>query len=395
MGDVSATTAVDTGVDRATTAATARVGAGARTRLFYIDNLRTFVIACVVMHHLAVTYSGVGSWYYEDTRGLNALSTVWFTFYLTFQQAYFMGLMFLIAGYFVAGSYDRRGFGPNAVERFRRLGIPTLIYMVVVTPFIGLVELRQPFTGFNLVNFLSGTGPMWFAAALLIFCLIYAGARLIFPRVRMESFATRLRPSFRNLTLLAVAIAVLAFLIRIVQPIGTSILNMQLCFFVSYVVLFCVGIVAYRGDLLRKISYRAGKWTLIGAVGLGFVVWLFVFALLSKTGHVLAIEGGGTWESAGYAVWESSVAVAMGFGLLAVFREKLNRQGRVAKAMSDSSFTVYMFHPPILVAVALLFTPLALAPVAKWAIACVICVPLCFAAAYFVFRRIPLLKSVL
>lgn len=390
MGDVSATTAVD-----AVAITAARAGAGARTRRFYIDNLRTFVIACVVMHHLAVTFSGVGSWYYTDTRGQNALSTVWFTFYLTFQQAYFMGLMFLIAGYFVAGSYDRRGFGPYVVERFRRLGIPTLIYMVVIDPFINLVELRNRFTGFNLVNFLSATGPMWFAAALLIFCLIYAGARLIRPHVHLESVATHLRPSFRNLVLLTLGIAVLAFLIRIVQPIGTSILNMQLCFFASYVVLFCVGIVAYRGDLLGKISYRAGKWTLIGAVGVGFVVWLFVFATLSKTGHVLAVEGGGTWESAVYAVWESSVAVAMAVGLIVVFREKLNRQGPLAKAMSDSSFTVYMFHPPFLVAVALLFTPLSLAPIAKWAITCVICVPLCFAAAHFVFRRIPLLKSVL
>jgi len=363
--------------------------------LFYIDNLRTFVIACVLMHHLAVTYSGVGSWYYQDTRGLNELSTIWFTFYLTFQQAYFMGLMFLIAGYFVAGSYDRRGAGGFALERLRRLGIPTLIYMVVIDTFIGLVELRNPFTGFNLVNFLSATGPMWFAAALLIFSLVYAGARAIFPNVRMESFAAQLRPSLRNLVLLALGIAVLAYLIRIVQPIGTAVLNMQLCFFASYVVLFWVGIVAYRGDFLRKISYRAGKWTLIGAVAGGFVVWLILFSLLTKTGNVLAIEGKGTWQSAAYAVWESSVAVAMAVGLIVVFREKLNRQGRLAKAMSDSSLAVYMFHPPFLVAIALLFTPLSLAPFAKWVITCIICLPLCWAAAYFVFRRIPLLKSVL
>jgi glucan biosynthesis protein C len=392
MGDVSVTRAVDTGGD-ATIAA--RAGLGERTRLFYLDNLRTFVIVCVLMHHLAVTYSGVGSWYYEDTRGLDTLSKVWFTFYLSFQQAYFMGLMFLIAGYFVGGSYDRRGSGAFAVERLRRLGIPTLIFMVVVDPFINLVELRNPFTGFNLVDFLSATGPMWFAAALLIFSLVYAGTRVLFPYVRIESFATTLRPSFKNLALLALGITVLAFLIRIVQPIGTSILNMQLCFFASYVVLFCAGIVAYRGGILDRLNYRAGKWALIGALAIGFPVWLSVLVYVSATGQVSTVYGGLTWESAAYAIWESSTAVAVGFGLIVVFRERFNHQGRLAKAMSDSSFTVYMFHPPFLVAIALLFTPLALAPIAKWAITCIICVPLCFAAAYFVFRRIPLLKSVL
>lgn len=34
-------------------------------------------------------------------------------------------------------------------------------------------------------------------------------------------------------------------------------------------------------------------------------------------------------------------------------------------------------------------------PIAKWALLCVICIPLCFAATYFVFRRIPLLKKML
>ena len=55
---------------------------------------------------------------------------------------------------------------------------------------------------------------------------------------------------------------------------GTSILNMQLCFFVSYIVLFIVGVVAYRNDLFAKISYRTGiRWPIDGIV-LGFLVWL-------------------------------------------------------------------------------------------------------------------------
>jgi peptidoglycan/LPS O-acetylase OafA/YrhL len=34
-------------------------------RLLYVDNLRLLIIVFVVMHHLAVTYSGFGSWYYK------------------------------------------------------------------------------------------------------------------------------------------------------------------------------------------------------------------------------------------------------------------------------------------------------------------------------------------
>ncbi len=154
-----------------------------RERLLYIDNLRLMVISFVVMHHLAVTYSGFGSWYYIEGAPLDVLSTIWFAFYESFQQGYFNGVLFLIAGYFAAGSYDRKGFGRFAGERFRRLIVPTLIYMVAITPFIEYVELgNRGGGGFNVIDFLSGTGVMWFAVALFIFALLYALVRLIVRR---------------------------------------------------------------------------------------------------------------------------------------------------------------------------------------------------------------------
>lgn len=101
-----------------------------RERLLYVDNPRLMIIAFVVVHHLAVTYSGFGSWYYIEGTPLDVLPTVRFAFYLSFQQGYFLGLLFLITGYFVAGSYDRKGFGRFVRDRFRRLIVPTLIYTV-------------------------------------------------------------------------------------------------------------------------------------------------------------------------------------------------------------------------------------------------------------------------
>jgi glucans biosynthesis protein C len=372
-----------------------QTGKGVRSRLLYIDNLRLFVIVCVVMHHLAVTYSGIGSWYYTQARHVDLLSEIWFGCYLAFQQAYFMGLLFMIAGYFVASSYDRRGFGSFVGERFRRLGIPSLIYVVAITTFIEYVELRAKWTGVTVTGFLSGTGVMWFAVALLIFSLAYALVRLIVRRAPSASGGDGIRPSLRNGIILILTIAVCAFLIRIVQPIGTAVLNMQLCFFASYIILFIVGIVAYRQNLFARISYAAGKRCLIGGVVFGFLGFLVLVIAAKLLGSVNSLYGGVTWESAGYALWESAVAVMMCTGLVAVFREKCNRQNGLIKAMSDSSFTVYMFHPVIIVGVTLLLSPLALFPIVKWLLLCVICVPLCFAIAYFVIRRIPLLKAVL
>ncbi len=364
-------------------------------RLLYIDNLRLTIVAFVVMHHLAVTVSGFGSWYYVMPINLDALSTIWFAFYLGFQQGYFMGVMFMIAGYFAAASYDRKGFGRFVGDRFRRLVIPTLIYMIAIDPFIGTVELGNASTGFSVVGFLSATGVMWFTAALFVFSLVYGLVRLIGHRAAPGLDRKQFNPSFSKAVFLILIISVFAFLIRIVQPIGTSILNMQLCFFASYITLFIVGILAYRNNLFAKISYKTGKRWLVGGIVLGFLLWFALVIAATKLGSTAAVDGGLTWESAGYSLWESFVAVAMSIGLIAVFREKFNHQSKLVKTLSDNSFAVYMFHPMIIVPIAILLSPVGLYPIAQWILLCVICLPLCFAATHFVFRRIPLLKKVL
>jgi len=366
-----------------------------RERLLYIDNLRLMIMAFVVMHHLAVTYSGFGSWYYVEPTHLDTLSTVWFAFYLSFQQAYFLGLLFMIAGYFVAGSYDRKGFGRFVRDRCKRLVVPTLIYMVAIDPFIGIVELGNKSTGFTIAGFLSATGVMWFAAALFFFSLVYGSVRILVRSPAPASERKELEPSFGKAVALILIISVFAFVIRIFQPIGTSILNMQICYFASYIVLFVTGIVAYRHNLFAKIRYKTGKRWLIAGVALGFPVWLALVIAVTASGSASAVDGGLTWQSAGYSLWESFTAVAMCIGLVAVFKEKFNHQSPLVKKLSDSSFAVYMFHPVIIVAVALLLSTVALYPIAKWLLLCAICLPLCFAAAHFVFRRIPLLKDVL
>jgi glucans biosynthesis protein C len=120
-----------------------------------------------------------------------------------------------------------------------------------------------------------------------------------------------------------------------------------------------------------------------------------LIVISDKIGSTAALSGGFTWQSAGFSVWESFVAVAMSIGLITVFREKLNYQNEFVKTLSDNAFAVYMFHPPIIIAATLLFRPIALSPILKWVTLSILCVPLCFAATNFVIRRIPLLNRVL
>lgn len=385
-----------------------RVNINVKERLFYIDNLRLLIIVSVVIYHLACIYScfgysgfGLGFYPHIERTSLDLLSTIWFGFYLEFQQGYFMGILFMIAGYFVAGSYDRKGFCQFIGERFKRLVIPSLIYMVIITPFVMYGEFGINWFQLKLglipifLQFLSGIGVMWFAVALFIFSVIYGLVRLIADRPSPISNGKQIKPSLINAILLILTISVCVFLIRIVQPIATNILTMQICYFASYVIFFIVGILAFRNNLFAEISYQTGKRWLICGILVGFISWLVLMKASGAIKGMTALNGGLTWQSAGFSIWESFVAVAMSTGLIALFRERFNYQSKFIKKLYDNSFAVYMFHPPIIVAVALLFRPVALSPIVKWIMLCIICVPLCFAAIYFVIRRIPLLKNIL
>lgn len=372
-------------------------------RFDYIDNLRLYMTILVVLIHLAVTYSGMGGWILTDVKGeLDAPCTVIFGLFQCLTQGYFMGAFFFISGFFVVRSYEKKGAGKFLKDRFFRLGIPFLIYVLVIWPFIKTVLLRSvepsDFFGDYLrylvsFDFVGCSGPLWFVLALLIFNIIYCLFRAIWKKTPAPS---KPLPGVKCSIFCIVLIGICTFLVRLVQPIGTNILNMQLCYFSQYIVLFILGVFWGRYKWYEEISYKMSKRYLMTGLIAGTVTWLVCMVLGGALdGKMDLFMGGMTWQSAIYSLWEGFVGVTVSIGLVGVFREKNQTQTGFVKALSDSSFGVYMFHAPIIVSVSLLLKGVELYPLLKFLLAAVISLPLCFGLTYFVFRRIPLLKKVL
>lgn len=374
-------------------------------RLVYIDNLRLLMIVFVVMLHCAVTYSGFGGWYYKEGVRLDIFSTIVFGYAMSYTQGYFMGFLFLISGFFTPGAFDNKGFKKFLKDRFVRLGIPTLIFMLAIHPFtdyfiLGFNWSTPIYAFFNYYwlylrsfRFLGESGPLWFAFALLIFSCIYAFIRLIRGAVIQETQRKEIRTS--DIVLLVLLISVGAFCIRLVQPIDTSILNMQLCYFSQYIVLFITGVYAYRNNWFSTIQNPFGKKGLVATLLGGFIPWTVIMIGGGALNGLYVYKGGMNWQSASFALWESFISVSMAIGLITLFREKFNTQNKLGKILSDNCFTVYVFHTPIIVYLSLLLKGIMLPPLVKWLLLCVIGIPVCFAVTHFVIRRIALLNKVM
>ncbi len=377
----------------------------ARPRVFFIDNLRWTMIILVVSMHAAVTYSGVGRWYYLEQPLPSLPIRVVFATYQSFLQAFFMGLLFFIAGYFVPGSFDKKGASVFLRDRAIRLGLPSLLYMLVIGPLTEYYvaqswapDRKSSFVSewvayFASGRIFSGSGPLWFCLALLIFCAAYCCIRV------MSDYrvAARLRfPGNRQIVALIGVMAVATFLVRIAQPMGTAVFNMQLCFFSQYILLFCAGILTYRNDWLTGMPSSPGtRWLAASLIG-GLILWCIIIPLSGVLkGNAAPLNGGFSWQSAAMSVWESFVCVGVCLGLLTIFRERFNTRSLLTQFLSENAFAVYVIHPPVLIGFSRAFRQLVMPSLLKFLLLTAFSIVGSFLLSALVVRRIPGLKKIL
>ena len=358
---------------------------GMRERDFYIDCLRSLMIALVVLLHTALTYGGSGLWFYHELRPSTALSSEILTLFAATNQAYFMGFLFLLAGYFTPGSLERKGYARFLSDRFLRLGLPLLTFGLILGPLTVAMVTAAEGKGFwstfvrlwNHRQFING--PLWFNQALLIFSVAYCAWRVWFgaPLISAQR-VPRPIPSYAWWLLSALGVGAGALAIRQVIPVGVNLIGLQLGYFASYIFLFCLGIAAWRYDWLRQLKWQhAGPWIITLPVA-----WLSMPAVIAL---VTSLNGPGTssyagglnWIAIAYAFWEPFIAWGMIAAWLLVFRRHMNRPSSIWTWLNRRSYAAYIIHPVVLVGISLLLRGWAAPALVKFAVtgslACTTC----------------------
>ena len=375
---------------------------GARPdRLLYIDNLRWSAISMVVVIHAAVTYSHYGSWYFYDHANTSRAAVICLATYQSFQHAVAMGLLFGIAGLFAGSALQRRGATRFLNERAFRLGLPLLLYVLVIGPatqhfVVGSPRPHASFAGdwWRYVTngaVFSGSGPLWFCLVLLVFCAGFALVDRVLPwQVRLRA------PTARTALAFALVMAGLTFLVGLVAPADRVVLNVSLHDFAQYPMMFAAGVMAQRNGWLPQISSRAGRTWAVGGLVAAAAAWFVIITQGGAlTGHLALYGGGWYWQAAAMDLWRSCTCVCLTLGLLTLYRDHFNTQGPVARFLTRNAFGVYVFHPPILIATtrALHDWPVDLS--IKFAVACIVAVAATFLFVGFVARRMPGVRAII
>ena len=380
---------------------------GREPRLFFVDHLRVALIILVVLHHLAISYGAGAPFYYVEPAMHEPPAFLALLVFTLFNQAWFMGALFFLTGYFAPGSYDRKGPRSFLWDRLVRLGIPLLVFYFVLSPLssIGYWHMPSTLTGittpltWGAYPYLLGLGPMWFVAMLLIFDFGYVGWRLLTRSRRADSAGTFSAPGYFFMGVFIPALALASYLMRMAVPLGKEVLDFpSLAYLPQYVSFFALGIIVFRRDWFKALPGSRGWAGLATAVAAA--VFLFPLAI---SGHLFSLEvtpeitkafGNGHWRSAVYALWDSSFAVGMCLAAVTLFRHFFKGQKTFGRFLSEQSYGVFVLHAPIIVFVAVCLKTVHMEQLLKFGLAAVVAVPTCFAAVYLI-RKIPGVSRVL
>ena len=365
------------------------IGASGAERELWVDNLRVLLIAGVIVVHTATAYIlDIAGWYYEDERSTSGVWSSVLTVPAGFGALFALGPLFFVAGWFSVRSIARRGPAAFARSRLVRLGVPILVFVALVEPVTDyLGNIWDESHGFGYYFGTTEFSVMWFAAALLVFSLVYAAWEQVRPTAARPG---PLRPS--TLLIAIVTIAVSSFLVWLVWPLdGEMFLNLRLSEWPQGAVLFALGVRAgqagWFGDLPRDMVRRLGWMTVAGMIAL-----LTLLAVAFSPDEELTTRA--DWPTLLFALFDGVIAVGATLWLVAFIRRRWPTHGPLLAKAGRASYATYFLHPLVLIALMLLFSSVPLGPGIKFVLVATVGVPACFTVGYAL-TRLPGVSKVL
>jgi hypothetical protein len=103
-------------------------------RVIFFDNLRFFLVLCVVLQHAANAYNNLLWWPVAEAN--SSMIVGWLS---AFFDAFTMPLLFYVAGYFAIPTIQKKGVASFLKGKLKRLGIPWLVCILTICPILPLI----------------------------------------------------------------------------------------------------------------------------------------------------------------------------------------------------------------------------------------------------------------
>ena len=333
-----------------------------------VGYLRAFITVMVVAHHAVLAYDPFApappASLFAQPRWWQAFPVVdparWggFGLFTSFNDIFFMSLMFFLSGLFVWNSLHRKGTGTFLRDRFLRLGLPFALVAGVIAPlaYYPAFLLTGSTTGLGgfFQQWLSlgnwPAGPGWFVWVLLAFDCVAVLLTVVLPKWgeslgSLTASASR-RPIIFFALLVVVSAAAYSPMELAFNPLQWSTIGpfaFQTSRILHYLVYFllAVGVGAYgvnRGLLAPdgKLARRWLLWTITAVFTFGLTITVVVIASTTRLGSR-------SWEQAGNLAFALSCAATC-FGFLALFVHFVRKRTKLMDSLRDNAYGIFLVH---------------------------------------------------
>lgn len=302
-----------------------------KSRVNYIDNLRTVTVSLLIIYHLAISYNSWGEANYIFFQSVNPIASI-----VVFISPWFMPLMFLLAGISASFSIKKRGCSDFIKERFKRLGIPLLFGITVINPILSFIadKSHNGYDGnyfehysvyFTRITDLTGydggftLGHFWFIAVLIIISCISCGVIRVIDYLSKNNRNVKLVINCMNI-ILAIASFNISFLGKRIPT--------YLCVYLLGYYLFS------KQDFIEKLVS---------------IQWLFIAGfVISSTMNAILFVYIGDYELlnniCNYISFATGIPALICFG-----KTYLDYSNTISSYCSKLSYVFYIVHFPIVV----------------------------------------------
>ncbi|MGE4543269.1 MAG: acyltransferase family protein [Pedobacter sp.] len=363
-----------------------------RQRLFFLDNLRYFIVLCVIVLHAALAHSKLTPWWpvQEVDPGMASV----FDVIVLITDVFIMPIMFFIAGFFALRTIRKKGVWPFIRSKLTRIGIPLLVGATIIVPIIGYIyeyfrSTDSASSGYAAywISYLKGFGDFyvgyitsyaqpshnyfWFLSLLFWFFVFFAclyaiktkwfGHKSVVPEPKdsKDSFALPVLLGLGVVTGMSLVVMVPLFTVKGQEPwvIIANLVQFQPTRLFLYIFYFPAGIYA---------AWK-GWFTNGNAVG-RLRIWLPVcLAMMLLFLDSVQKMGGGATPSLPvlmvYCFSRAFLCLSIFMVLISFAYRYWNRDSKVNRTLAANSYGIYILHMPIVLGLGLVLVSWAGVPV--------------------------------
>ena len=322
-------------------------------RYDYLDNIKWFLVIIVLVFHSAITARSAEI----DNIGFNLPSVIksmqWqynvLGEFIGLCASFFMSLFFFISAYFVVPSFNKKGVARFILDKLKRLGIPVLITIFIITPITGFIVGWKSYINIFTQHYVPmlkigsmDLGVTWFLWTLIVFNAVFILVQKFFFSKELKSVEKNF-PAVWKIILLAIIIIPFNYLGLYLQNLlGENFLAFRLLGnFPMYIVMFYLGIQAYRFKWLKQLTFKHAFC--------GILMWIFGRVFLGS----IAFGYGLSYDMAG----RGFTVIGMCLFLIYAFKVLFNTRNKWTAILSRTAFAAYVVQLAPMALFAGIYTP--------------------------------------